>query len=254
MEQLRYLFSHMPDKLRPYVHPDLIHLQHALLDPDTADHEFIKSRPTLLSLKRRLQQFLDGLKKSLERVQEYQAKTDNLLNLMSVSQVEGMRVLGRINESFGVEVRVRNPPLRKRNRQDRNLWVINWTNTGLENSPLEMVVTPKADEAGFILGFVQSVNGVPLSSINRCSDPKCNRWFLQYGKRQKKFCSAQCRMRKANLDRRNKIRNEGGEAYKSDLESGRQRAKASYSNRMKSKLGPNVKTRARKTNPTSKEV
>ena len=79
MEQLRYLFSHMPDKVRPYVHPDLIHLQHALLDPDTADREFIKSRPALLSLKRRLQQFLGGLKKSLERIQEYQAKTDNLL-------------------------------------------------------------------------------------------------------------------------------------------------------------------------------
>jgi hypothetical protein len=71
----------------------------------------------------------------------------------------------------------------------------------LKESPLELTITPKGNDDGFLFFFARALDGVPLTNLGRCAE--CNKWFLQSGKRERHFCSNLCRA-KSSRERRKK--------------------------------------------------
>jgi len=107
----------------------------------------------------------------------------------------------------------------------------------LNTSKIEIINKPTEGDDGFLFYFVQVLDGVGLSAIEPCQE--CGKWFLQYGRRKRLFCSDLCRSRKGVREWRQRIKKESGETYKRELEKGKERAKASHRRKMGlSKEGP----------------
>jgi hypothetical protein len=238
VEEMRAILMQIPDSLRRYFHPDILHLQRSLLDPDTAEQELSKNQEKLQEVKTVLVKFFGKVMNNFDQLKEQANRGDNLLDSMSLSKIEDLRVLGKIRFSADIGVRIKSSPDRKRDPHNKQ-WKANWAKGYLEKSPLEMAILPEVDKSSFLLGFIEALIGVPLSRVGRCEN--CTKWFLQHGKKEKKFCSTQCRTRLRGATRRARLKENGGEEYEKELENGRKRAKASYARNTRKKAGPNVK-------------
>ena len=130
-------------------------------------------------------------------------------------------------------------------------WRVYWPDNALAKSRARVLMTPERNDEGFLFSFLQTLDGVLLTSIRQCSE--CNNLLFQSGKMERSFCSTRCRSRKANRERRKRIREEGGSPYKEDLAKGKERARASYERKQKAQSGANVKVGKNRPRKTRKE-
>lgn len=239
LEEKRDLFMYMPDAYRKLLHPDIAALQPYIWDPESAEKEILSREESLRMLQSTLHRSLNDLKTRFNEA--WQVKNENLMDKMGLSETEEFRFLARFRLPMEIGIRIKRAPRRERDRNDRNLWRVYWTEEDLQNSPLELVTTPTGSNESFLFFFYQAIDGIPLNSLGRCLEHDCNKWFLQYGRRKRRFCSDRCRTRKINKDRRDKMKKEGGKAYKLELKKGRERAHASYEKRKKKQINDKVK-------------
>jgi hypothetical protein len=109
----------------------------------------------------------------------------------------------------------------------------------LLESPINVAFKADNDADTLLFHFYMALWHSPLGSIRSCEE--CGKWFVHSTKRVKIFCSSQCAVRKANRERRQKIKKNDPKRYKKELVDGKKRAKKSYEKRIEKKLGRNVK-------------
>ena len=88
-------------------------------------------------------------------------------------------------------------------------------------------------DSKLIFCFYITLSGVDRETFRKCRE--CNRWFIHTSKREREFCSNKCAVRKASRKRREDIKKHQPEAYKKELEAGKQRAQKSYERKVSRK-------------------
>jgi hypothetical protein len=252
-EKILYLIQDMKIFFGKTLHPGLSGLRSVDLPPEMAEAEMSKEIETFKQLQLKANQFLNDIVTKYKEAENYKIG-GKPLTVFGLSDIAGLRTLGQMEIKINAKLMIRNNPQlkpirgvsKRKRKQTTRQWIAFWGDNGtLENSPIELVITPKGDDECFLFSFAQTLDGILLKSIKKCSD--CNNWFFQASKRERFFCSNKCRARKFNKDRRKMIKEKGGEKYKTELEKGKRRARASYENRRKKQLGPNVKIKRKKT-------
>lgn len=113
------------------------------------------------------------------------------------------------------------------------------TKETLFEAPFHLTVKAQNYKDTLLYYFFRSLEGLPLKAIQSCIE--CGSFFIHTTKRKKIFCSNKCSMRKANRDRRKRIKEKDKDKYEHELAEGKKRAQKSREKRIKKKLGKNVK-------------
>jgi hypothetical protein len=116
---------------------------------------------------------------------------------------------------------------------------MNLSEEAIMQSPVNLVFKAKTDEDTLLSYLLMALWFSPLGSIRTCEE--CDKYFVHTSKKKKIFCSSKCAMRKANRDRRTRMKENEPDKYKMELDKGKKRATKSYKQRMKKKLGTKVK-------------
>ena len=244
--EILYLVQNMKIFFGKTLHPDLSGLGSVDLPPEMAEAEMTKEIEILQRLQLKVNQFLNDILQRYEEAGKYKDER-KALNVFGFSEIVDLRTLDQMEIKVNAKIMIRNSPKLKpirgistrKQKVATKQWIAFWDGNTLETSPFELVITPEEGDEGFLFSFAQALHNIPLKSIKKCSE--CSDWFLQSGKKERLFCSNNCRARKYNKDRRKAIKEEGGEKYKTELKNGRKRAKKSYNRKIQKKLGKNVK-------------
>jgi len=86
-------------------------------------------------------------------------------------------------------------------------------------------------------------NGLPLTTLNQC--PGCNRFFVNFSQREKRFCSSKC-MWRINAEERRRELKKNPKKYKEYLKKQKEIMRRKYEEKRKAQLGTNVKIKKRK--------
>ena len=135
-----------------------------------------------------------------------------------------------------VKVMIRNMPKYERDPNNNKMWRAFWPDKKLEESKIEVVLVPKHGDDDFLFYFAQALNGIKLSAIKKCSTDKCNNWYVQFGKKDRFYCSDRCRAKEYNRKARQRIKEEGGAAYAAYKNEGKKRRNLNYRKNMEKKL------------------
>ncbi|MFC1534389.1 hypothetical protein ACFL7M_13590 [Thermodesulfobacteriota bacterium] len=90
--------------------------------------------------------------------------------------------------------------------------------------------------------FYRVLNGVQIGCLRECKE--CTKWFLHVTKRERIYCSNRCAARKANRDRRSRLKKTKPKEYGKELESNADRARKSYEKKIRS-IHPAAKVQRR---------
>ena len=200
LEDKLRLFRSIDTSLDRFLPQDLSNFQTSVLDPEIAELEVMRAQGALKRIQRRLREFIEELIKKYRRTREYERDG----SLMTLSEVADLKVLSQIEIDVNVKMMIKDKPELMPAKRKRGMWKVYWPDKALENSPLEIVIAPKGGDEGLLFLFMQALDGVPLMYLRQCSE--CDKWFLQAGKRERLFCSDQCRARKNISERRRKER------------------------------------------------
>lgn len=225
-----------------FIHDGLSNIGPSIWDPEIGEDDLA----IIMDIMKGLQDKLIGLLKSTSEkfriAKDYQAANGKISNYMDISLISEIVRLSQLEIKAEVELKIRNKPKKERHPDPSNKsWVAHWPDKSFEKSPFEVTIKPMGDDQGFLFLFIQALDGIPLTALNQCSEDGCGKWFLQSGKRPRIFCSDRCRIRKANRERRRKIKEEGGDRYRLELKKGKERALSSRKKEIELKLGSKVK-------------
>jgi hypothetical protein len=119
----------------------------------------------------------------------------------------------------------------------------------LRDSRFRVFKVASHDFDGVIYHFIETLNGIPISTVRKC--PECGGWFIHLTNRKRDYCSNRCASRKGRRERTSRMKADHPERYEEELKKSRERAHRSYENKVKSKH-PKVKVerRPRKTSQT----
>ena len=200
-------------------------------------HELLK---VFMRLQERLKTILDEILTAYKRASQYEGE-GNFFNYASASTAADLSTLCVSRMMIEVRVEVRNKPVFSGSQRESGNRKIHWPQKSLTESPLELILNPVGENDDmFIFRFLKAVSGVQsLSHLKKCEAEDCSRWFLQAGKKKRSYCSDKCRARDNNRSRRRRLKEEGGEAYRQELEKERQRAQKTYRKKIKKKT-PNA--------------
>jgi len=104
----------------------------------------------------------------------------------------------------------------------------------LLKAPIHLSVKAQKHEDTLVFYFFQALEGLQLDALRNCIE--CGKIFIHTSRRKKIFCSNKCSMRKANRDRRRRIKDDDEDKYELELAEGRKRAKKSLERRNKKNL------------------
>jgi hypothetical protein len=232
------LFRNMQTVFESTLHPELKGFFASMSDDETAAL-IIDKDETLSRLKNMLVTHLEELSNRLSNTKEYGGKAKQYKNNVGSSEILSMRSLGSIGFNAHAEIRISGSPKVERNPENRQ-WRAYWNDGVLEKARMSLVINVEESDEGFFFSFMQSLNGLYLNALGRCAAPSCGKWFLQAGRRKRVFCSESCRVNKFNREKRRKIKEHAGKAYAEELQKSNKRARSSYENKIKKKLGPKV--------------
>lgn len=112
------------------------------------------------------------------------------------------------------------------------------TEEAILGSPVNLAFKAQTEEDTLLFYFLMALYSFPLGSIRACNE--CGKFFVHVSKKKKMFCSSNCAVRKANRDRRKRIKDSEPEKYKKERDKGKKRSAKSYKQRMEKKLGKKV--------------
>jgi hypothetical protein len=125
-----------------------------------------------------------------------------------------------------------------------------WKTGELDKARFRTLVTASVTHKALIYHLLQSLNGLPVSSLKRCIE--CQGWFVQETKRVRQFCSKSCAKKKTNRELYERMK-QNPDLHEAVLEKSRERARKSYEKRAKEK-NPNAKIPRRPRSRKEKEV
>ena len=100
--------------------------------------------------------------------------------------------------------------------------IANLSEEKLLNSPVNIAFKSDTDEETLLFHLIMALWLSPLDSIRTCAE--CKKYFVPTSKKKRKYCSPKCGMRKANRDRRKRIKENEPAKYKNELDKGKKRA------------------------------
>lgn len=204
------------------LHPDFSDLRPTLWEPETwnamtesepgllremAENLLDAKRGSFVRIQGILREFINGMNQRFDNAKRYQQDGGEPLREIGLSDITNLRTLGQFDIEGDIRVMIRNKPKLERHPKKNRMWVAYWSRDRLENSPVEIMITPRGSDEGFLFSFVKTLDGVPLTFVRSCSE--CGNWFLQSGKRERGSCSTRCKARKANRERRRRVKEEG---------------------------------------------
>jgi hypothetical protein len=108
-------------------------------------------------------------------------------------------------------------------------WPENWRDTARVSVGFSSEHMPTA----LITAFLQAIDGLPPSAFKKC--PGCGTYFVQPGKRERRYCTQACGVRYLNRLRYSKAKAKGGKEYAQLLEEGKKRSAKAYHRKHKIK-------------------
>jgi hypothetical protein len=112
--------------------------------------------------------------------------------ISSTSELPDILLVGQINDA-NVKAKIVIAGDLKIERIDKQeaKWKIQWPSYKDKIPTFRILLTPKADDPGFLFSLAQELDGIPLSYFKKCE--QCGKWLLQSGKKHRRFCSDICR-------------------------------------------------------------
>ncbi len=145
-------------------------------------------------LQRYLKTYLQEFLKLIDKARGSEGKW-----LVSGEFEELMRVPGITVEeaTFDAVIRAEQDYLDEEGFDDTPLQIC-WPPGSLNNGVFKMVRRLPNDEHALVIHFLEAIDGLPLKSIQECSE--CKRWFVSPDERTRTYCSPECGRKKRNRE------------------------------------------------------
>jgi hypothetical protein len=118
----------------------------------------------------------------------------------------------------------------KKDRTGKPIYYFKAKPDSVKNSKIRLSFKADKDEDTFLFNFIKSLDGLPISSFNRCRE--CNKWYFHLSIREREFCSNKCAARFGIREKRKLMKEKQPEKYKEELKKSSERAHRAYAKKI----------------------